>query len=354
MSQNSFVLDGNIDAIPYGNNLQSAFQALVTNSSGSTAPTTTYAFMTWYDTTTGLIKQRDSSNTTWIVKGQITTNICVAKINEFRLSPVTGDAVGTSASTGTIFFTPYIGNSISLYDSTNLTWKQYTLSEQSIVLSCATNTNVDIFAYDNGSGSVVFEQLAWTNNTTRATALVRQDGVWVKSGTTNRRYVGSYRSIGVNLTQCDEVNLFIFNADNQIARSFRRLDTTGVGQTLSAATGPRSFKNSTSYTTGIITGLAGSQLISRASVNVFCTAGTIYYLGIGLNSTTIAAPGSMSYGSGSVNFSASIAEYSTDKLPVGFNTLNLIEQCPSGTVNTSSTNVITNSYSSGMTGSYQC
>ena len=41
-------------------------QALVTNSSGATAPSTTWAYQWWVDTTTGILKQRNAANTAWI------------------------------------------------------------------------------------------------------------------------------------------------------------------------------------------------------------------------------------------------------------------------------------------------
>ena len=40
--------------------------ALVTLSSGGTAPTTTFAGMWWADTSTGLLKQRNAANTAWV------------------------------------------------------------------------------------------------------------------------------------------------------------------------------------------------------------------------------------------------------------------------------------------------
>jgi hypothetical protein len=42
--------------------LNSALQALASNSAGATAPSTTYAYQLWYDETTNLLKMRDSDN----------------------------------------------------------------------------------------------------------------------------------------------------------------------------------------------------------------------------------------------------------------------------------------------------
>jgi len=47
--------------------LNAALQALISNSSGATEPTTKYAFMWWYDTTAGVLKQRNSANDGWVI-----------------------------------------------------------------------------------------------------------------------------------------------------------------------------------------------------------------------------------------------------------------------------------------------
>jgi hypothetical protein len=54
----------------------------------------------------------------------------------------------------------------------------------------------DVFAYWDGS-AIALEVLAWTNLTTRATALARQNGVLVKSGDATRRYIGTVLSYSV-------------------------------------------------------------------------------------------------------------------------------------------------------------
>ncbi len=46
--------------------INSALQALAGCSSGATAPTTTYPYQFWADTTSGYLKMRDVNNTTWI------------------------------------------------------------------------------------------------------------------------------------------------------------------------------------------------------------------------------------------------------------------------------------------------
>jgi hypothetical protein len=51
--------------------LNNALQALLSNSSGATAPATTYSFQFWADTTAGQLKQRNSANDAWIVVAEL-------------------------------------------------------------------------------------------------------------------------------------------------------------------------------------------------------------------------------------------------------------------------------------------
>lgn len=46
--------------------MNAAFQALASQSSGATAPTTMYAYQLWYDTTTDTLKMRNADNDAWI------------------------------------------------------------------------------------------------------------------------------------------------------------------------------------------------------------------------------------------------------------------------------------------------
>lgn len=43
-----------------------ALAAIVSQNSGTTAPTTTFAYMLWADTTSGFLKQRNAANSAWI------------------------------------------------------------------------------------------------------------------------------------------------------------------------------------------------------------------------------------------------------------------------------------------------
>lgn len=150
----------------------------------------------------------------------LTIGITLNQIVNGRLTLESGEPVSTTDQTAktTLYFTPYQGNQIALYDGT--AWGIHSLSELSLSLSGYTaNTNYDIFIYDN-SGTLTLESVAWTNNTTRATSLTTQDGVYAKSGATTRRYLGTIRTTSTT-GQCEdsESSRFVWNLYNQQSRT---------------------------------------------------------------------------------------------------------------------------------------
>ena len=65
MSQNDFNL-ANQGFPSMRADMNSAFQALASNSSGATEPSTTYSYQWWYDETTDTLKIRNADNDAWI------------------------------------------------------------------------------------------------------------------------------------------------------------------------------------------------------------------------------------------------------------------------------------------------
>lgn len=121
-------------------------------------------------------------------------------VSEGRLTLSSGNPVTTSdqADATTVYYTPYVGNNIYLYDTSATVWRRYVFTEVSLVTSGTTqDLPHDVWIYDN-SGTLTLEFLAWTNTTTRATALTRQNGVYVKTGDASRRYLGTFFSRGAS------------------------------------------------------------------------------------------------------------------------------------------------------------
>ena len=143
------------------------------------------------------------------------TGIC-----EGRLTLTSGTAVTTADVTGAtnIYFAPYAGNEIALYDGSSA-WNIRTFTQITIALGTLTDAKpYDLFAYDN-SGTVTFDSpVAWTNSTTRATALTTQDGVLVKTGATTRRYIGTFYTTATTTTEDSYAKRLLWNYYNRVTR----------------------------------------------------------------------------------------------------------------------------------------
>jgi len=216
--------------------------------------------------------------------GSITSilNVC-----QGRLTLTSGTPVTTSDVTGasTIYFTPYNGNCLSLYNGSN--WQTVQFDETSLALGTLTSgKNYDIFAYDN-SGTIDLEMIEWTNDTTRATDLTMQDGVLIKSGDATRRYLGSFRTTSTTTTEDSNVNRFLFNNYNRRHRSLKKINT-GTVWTYATSTW-RYSNNDSTQKINIIAGL--SDVCFNISVNGnISTTGSAGLIGIGWNNLTPLAP----------------------------------------------------------------
>jgi hypothetical protein len=87
MSQNDFVI-ANDTAANVRADLNLALQALVSQSSGSTAPATTYANMQYYDTATNFLEMRSEADDAWIKLGTLdqSTNTFSAEVDALDTS----------------------------------------------------------------------------------------------------------------------------------------------------------------------------------------------------------------------------------------------------------------------------
>lgn len=70
MATHDYVID-NQSASAFRSDLNSVLQAIVTQNSNATAPTTTYANMFWYDTAANQLKKRNEADSAWVILGTI-------------------------------------------------------------------------------------------------------------------------------------------------------------------------------------------------------------------------------------------------------------------------------------------
>lgn len=159
-----------------------------------------------------------------------------------RLTLESGVPVSTSDQTAktSVYFTPYNGNLISLYDGTR--WKLYQFTELTLALGTLTSgKNYDVFCYDNAGTLTLELSAAWTDDTTRADALTTQNGVYVKSGAATRRYLGTFRTTSTTTTElsfggASQVGgkLFLWNMYNRVLAEALVIDTTNTWSYTSA------------------------------------------------------------------------------------------------------------------------
>jgi hypothetical protein len=84
--------------------LNSTLSAILSLNSGGTAPTTTVAYSLWADTTTGLLKIRDSSNSSFITVGALgSVNLGLASLAGATMTGAFAATAGSVASPGITF-----------------------------------------------------------------------------------------------------------------------------------------------------------------------------------------------------------------------------------------------------------
>ncbi|MDX2215534.1 MAG: hypothetical protein SFY66_19880 [Oculatellaceae cyanobacterium bins.114] len=231
-------------------------------------------------TGTGLLRRTGTN--TWALVSPFSDN----SIAQGRLTLSSGTAVTTTDQVGqtTLYYTPYGGNGISLWNGSE--WVFYTFQERTLSLAgLAANTNHDIFVWDSGGGNLSLQAIAWTNGTTRATALSLRNGVWVKSGD-DRRYLGTIRTTG-SVGQCEdsEAKRFVWNARNRVPRKLFGFD--GAVNYTYSGTSFRATNNNALCRIEIVVGLPGEEILYVQGGNGHSSGDGL--VSIGVNSTTIAS-----------------------------------------------------------------
>lgn len=237
-----------------------------------------------------------------------------------RLTVSSGVPVPTTdISTSTIYYTPYNGNIISLYDGTS--WTANTFTERTLALgTLVSGKNYDVFMYNN-SGTLTLESLVWTSDTARATALVLTDGVYLKTGALTRRYLGTFRTTSTTTTADSLNNRLVWNVNNQVERvvvqnTFTTYGYTGHTYTTGAW---RAWNNDANQKIGYVVGLDRGISVAFGCA----TSGTLSSQGAGWDNSV---PG---YDSVDVTGRAG-RTYSTRASVLGFHYITMYEYGLSG------------------------
>lgn len=281
-----------------------------------------------FPTSDGSQNQVLKTNGSGVLSWENDNNPVVYSIANGRLTLEQGVPFSTTNQTAktTLYFTPYYGNQIALYNGS--TWSVHTFTELSLSLSgYVANTNFDIFVYNN-AGTLTLESTAWTNDSTRATALTTQDGVYVKSGATTRRYIGTIRTTATT-GQCEdsESRRFVWNAHNQGYKQLKA-SLVGLAHTYTSITS-RPWNNNTTvgqgralFVLGLVSHIFGGFWVSQQS-----NAST----NLALDSTTAGIDESLLF----LNNTASPIRLSCNNIiesvSAGYHYLQLLENSTNGT-----------------------
>ena len=222
---------------------------------------------------------------------QVYNNVCDFRLTLANLIPVPAvDVVGAA----TLYCTPYKGNRISLYNGA--AWDTILSAQFSIPLAALNNARpYDVFCFNN-AGVATLELLTWTNDTVRATALVLQDGVLVKSGVSTRRYLGTFYTTGIASSEDSIANRYLWNYYNRVVRPMRHTEPANTyAYTLFATRQANaSVLNQLNMVVGVNEDMVDASIISAASNT---NTGVIFGVGVGLDATgVISLGGLMPYG----------------------------------------------------------
>lgn len=206
---------------------------------------------------------------------------------DFRLSLTTTIPVTTVDVTGatTIYAVPKVGNRIGLYDGA--IWRNYTSAEFSLALgTLSSGKPYDVFCYQNADVPTL-EFLAWTNDTTRATALAYNAGILIKSGDATRRYLGTFYTTSTTQTEDSAANRYLWNYYHRVGRSCVVIDAT-ANWTYSTST-YRQANNSAANQLNVLVGVIEDNIEVNVVGAVTNSTATLRYaqVGIGINSTTV-------------------------------------------------------------------
>lgn len=313
-----------------------------------------------------------------------------------RLTLTSGTPVTTSDVTAatTLYFTPYKGDRIALYDPVSANWKFYTFAERSLSLSgFIIGVCYDIFLYD-AAGTLTLEQLAWkkvvaSNSPTagankvinlsdtatlavgmpvtvkdgtnseiaivsvvvastsitvenlvngyttpdvygyadRATQLAAQNGVYCKTGSLDRRYLGTILMTATGQTEDSLAKRFVYNYYNRVNSKMYVADNAGSYSYTTAAwrISRNSRSNRLQFLCGIREDIAWVSFIQYIAITT-----NPAYAGLAVNNegASVAVAGATSDSAGS---SVASVTTITEVIPVlGFNYVSGVEYGSTG------------------------
>jgi hypothetical protein len=206
-----------------------------------------------------------------------------------RLTLTSGTPVTVTDVTAatTVYFTPYNGSKIALYDG--VAWAVYVFAEIPLPLAgLSANVNRDVFAVAVAP-NVTLSYRDWSSDTARNIPLALQDGVLVLSGQPTYRYLGTIRTTGT-VGQCEDslTKRYVWNYAHRVRRPLFRSESTSSWPYTTAAW--RQANGNAANQVEVVIGVAES-LISLVCLGAAGnpTGGVNVVVGIGEDTVTAPA-----------------------------------------------------------------
>lgn len=240
-------------------------------------------------------------------------NATITPQGRLTLTTATPVMTATVSAAATIFYTPYVGNIVPLFDGTNM-----------IMTACAETSNIttnsavgsagpaavaassayDLFVWSNAGVCTLTRGPVWTNVTSRSagTALVRQNGIQLNSVTITNgpaasrgTWVGTVSSnagstidyiFGASASGGTAASLQVWNAYNRVMTGTKVTDS-GVGYAYTTAT-IRQARASAGNQISFVVGLSEETITASYSTfnGLLAAVGAFMRVGFGFDSTT--------------------------------------------------------------------
>lgn len=245
----------------------------------------------------------------------------------------TGDKTNISF----IYYRPFSSESIGLYNGAD--WEIFNIGNSPIGMglsismmggAAVANKNYDVFMYLN-AGVPTLTYAAWTNDSTRASALVLTDGVWTLANAAYR-YVGSFRLDGATRFRNTLRERFVYNADNQLPTQI--YTNPGAASHSYAVNSVRKFNNTEADSTAYALIGKPNQHILMGDVGCYGNSGSAGDAHLGLWITTNPAVLNFNINSSLVQSNASQVlrvPATQQRLAMGLNHLVIIQYVYAGT-----------------------
>ena len=149
-----------------------------------------------------------------------------------------------------IYFTPYKGNRISLFDGS--VWSTMEFAEIYIDIGTLSAGDAllphDIFVYNN-NGTVTLEKQVWASTTARDTSydLIFQDGVPSKEGALTRHYLGTFMPRSTTTTEDSATYRYLWNYYNRMPRRLMCYEDTSSYTYVDPASNYREANGDSTY-----------------------------------------------------------------------------------------------------------